>query len=461
MGLSVIVLAAGVGKRMKSELPKVLHPVLGTPMLNYVIEAVRGLLPERIVIVVGYGAEKIKEHINPEGISYILQSEQLGTGHAVGCAKNALQDFEGNIVILNGDFPLIRTETLRSLVDVHGRSGAGVTILSAFLDNPFGYGRVVRGVSGDVLSVVEEKDATGEEKELSEINSGAYCVKSSFLWEAIGQISPENKQQEYYLPDIVNIASRCGKSVIASLAHDSQDVLGVNNRAELALVEEILRRRTNDNLMDLGVSIVDPEATYISPLVSIGADTVIYPNTFIYGNTKIGKQCVIGPSVWIEDSQIGNAVNIKFSSFITESQIDDKATIGPFAHIRPETKILSGAKIGNFVEIKKSKVGSGSKVPHLSYVGDATLGEGVNIGAGTITCNYDGFQKHETIIDDDVFIGSDTMLVAPVKIGKGGTTGAGSTITKDVPPGALAIGRAKQTIIKGWKRKPKERKAED
>lgn len=456
MRLAVVVLAAGKGRRMKSALPKVLHPALGRPLLNYVLDAIRGILPERIVVVLGYGAEKVKEAINQDQIGYVLQSKQLGTGHAAGCAKKALQDFEGSIVILNGDFPLIRSETLKSLVDLHSKSRAAVSILTTVVENPYGYGRVVRSESGDVESVVEENDATPKERELREINSGAYCVESSFLWEALEHVCTENQQREYYLPDIINIASRNGKKVIAFVATDSEEVLGVNNRTELAGVEQVIRRRTNDFLMVSGVTIVNPETTYISTQVSIGADTVIYPNTFIYGNTKIGNECVIGPSVWIEDSQIGNEVNVKFSSFITEAQIEDRVTIGPFAHIRPETKILSGAKIGNFVEIKKSKVGRGSKVPHLSYMGDATLGDGVNIGAGTITCNYDGVQKHETIINDDVFIGSDTMLVAPIEIGKGATTGAGSTITKDVPPGALAIGRAKQIIIKDWKRRPKE-----
>jgi bifunctional UDP-N-acetylglucosamine pyrophosphorylase/glucosamine-1-phosphate N-acetyltransferase len=461
MELAVIVLAAGIGKRMKSRLPKVLHPVLGRPMLSYVIDAVRGVFPRRLIFVIGYGAESVKKTTNQNQIEYVIQSEQLGTGHAVCCAKKTLQDFEGNIVILNGDFPLIRSETLKRFIDEHNRTMAAVSILTNVIDNPYGYGRVIRSAGGDILRVVEEKDATPQERKLKEINSGAYCVESGFLWEALEQIGTENKQQEYYLPDIVNVASRNGKKVIAFIAPDSEEVLGVNNRAELAAVEQIIRRRTNSSLLISGVTIVNSEVTYISPQVSIGADTLIYPNTFVYGNTKIGNGCVIGPCVWIEDSQIGNEVTIKFSSYINEALIEDRVTIGPFAHIRPETNILSGAKIGNFVEIKKSKVGRGSKVPHLSYVGDATLGEGVNIGAGTITCNYDGFQKHETIINDDVFIGSDTMLVAPVEIGKGATTGAGSTITKDVPPGALAIGRAKQVIIKDWKRKPKEREEDE
>jgi bifunctional UDP-N-acetylglucosamine pyrophosphorylase/glucosamine-1-phosphate N-acetyltransferase len=461
MELAVLILAAGIGRRMKSTLPKVLHPLLGCPMMSYVIDAVRGISPERIVFVIGYGSEGVRKAVNQDRIEYVIQSEQLGTGHAAACARQLLGEFDGNILILNGDFPLIRSETLKNFVDQHNRTKAVVSILTNFMDNPYGYGRVIRSGTGDVLRVVEEKDATPEERKLAEINTGAYCVESAFLWDALDRIGTENEQKEYYLPDIIGVISRSGNRVAAYVAADSEEVLGVNNRAELGAVEKIMRKRINDSLMMSGVTLVNPEVTYISPQVSIGADTLIYPNTFIYGNTRIGHECVIGPSVWIEDSQIGNEVTVKFCSHLNEAMVEDRVTIGPFAHIRPETSILYGAKIGNFVEIKKSRVGRGSKVPHLSYVGDATLGEGVNVGAGTITCNYDGFQKNETIINDDVFIGSDTMLVAPVEIGKGATTGAGSTITKDVPPGALAIGRARQTIIRDWKRKPKEKKETD
>ncbi len=461
MDCSVIILAAGQGKRMKSELPKVLHPILGCAMLSYVLHAVNEISPERIIVVIGRGAERVKEAFPLDQIEYVLQREQLGTGHATMCAYEALKDFSGTIVILNGDFPLIRPETLKGFIETHRRSGGTISLLTTVLDNPGGYGRVIRGKGGDVTRVVEEKDATAKEKEIKEINSGMYCVESGFLWKALREIGRNNEQGEYYLPDIVEIAVEGGKKVLGHTIADSEEVLGVNNRAELASVERIIRRRANEGLMLSGVTIVDPEVTYISPQTSIGADTIIYPNTFIYGNTTIGNGCHIGPSVWIEDSEIGNEVTIKFSSYITKAVIEDKVAIGPFAHIRPDAQILAGARIGNFVEIKKSKIGRGSKVPHLSYVGDGVLGERVNIGAGTITCNYDGFHKYETVIEDDVFIGSDTMLVAPVRVGKGATTGAGSTITRDVPPGTLAIGRAKQVIIEGWKRKPREKKRDE
>jgi len=458
MEVAVIVLAAGKGKRMKSIIPKVVHPILGRPMISYVLDAVMKINPKKIALVVGHGAEKVKEAVADKQVEWVLQEEQLGTGHAASCARKALAGFKGNVLILNGDFPLITPKTLKNFITSHNKSRASVSILTAILDNTEGYGRVVRSQKGEVLRVIEEKDATPIEKKLKEINSGAYCVESPFLWRALECIGAGNKQGEYYLPDVVNIASNQGKKVKGFVVTDNRELLGVNTRAELAETEEILRRRINHSLMLSGVTMVCPESTYISPDVSIGTDTVIHPYTFIYGHTRIGKGCVIGPSVWIEDSKIGNEVTIKFSSYIADADIKDKVTIGPFAHLRPQTKILSGAKIGNFVEVKKSRIGLNSRVPHLSYIGDAIVGEGVNIGAGTITCNYDGFQKYETTIEDDVFIGSDTMLVAPLKIGRGATTGAGSTITKDVPAGALAIGRAKQVVIENWKRKPKEKK---
>jgi len=457
MSLSVIVLAAGIGKRMKSDLPKVLHPVLGRPMLSYVVDAVLKLLPKRVVVVVGHGAQEVEKVLNSKEITYVTQTEQLGTGHAANCAHPALKSFKGDILILNGDFPLITPNTLKKFVKDHQKHGADISILTALVEDPSGYGRIKRDEGGNVVGIVEEKDATKEERFINEINSGTFFIKSSFLWNALSYVNTRNKQKEYYLTDIVGSAYKNSLKINGSVVLDSDEVIGVNDRSDLSLVESILKWRTNESLMRSGVTLIDPETTYISPKVKIGRDTTIYPNTHIYGETQIGRNCIIGLSTWIDDSKLGNGITIKSSCYISSAVIRNNVTIGPFAHIRPEAEIMDGAKIGNFVEIKKSKIGQGSKVSHLSYVGDATLGKDVNIGAGTITCNYDGFEKHKTVLEDNVFIGSDTMLVAPIRIGKGATTGAGSTISKDVPSDSLAIGRARQTIIKDWKRKPKEK----
>lgn len=456
MNIAAIILAAGKGKRMNSQIPKVLHMILGVPMLDYVVQEVRELSPEKLVLVLGHGSENIKETTYKNDISIVIQSGQLGTAHAVGSAKEALRDFNGDILILNGDTPLITSNTLSKLIVFHRDKNADISVLTTHLDNPDGYGRIIRKENGYIVRIVEDADANSDEISVSEINSGAYCVHSKFLWYAIDQIVPENKQKEYYLTDIVDVAIRTKKNVRGLSVSNSDEVLGVNNRIELNRVEGVLRNKINNSLMLSGVTIIDPANTYVSPKVSIGIDTTIFPNTYIFGNTKIGDRCRIGPSVWIEESQIGDEATLNFSSFLSNTIVGDNVTIGPFAHLRPDTVIKEGVKIGNFVEIKKSDIGSGSKVPHLSYVGDATIGEGVNIGAGTITCNYDGFNKNETIIEDNAFIGSDTMLVAPVKVGKGATTGAGSTITKDVPPHSLAISRSKQTVKKNWRRKPRE-----
>lgn len=451
----MIILAAGMGKRMKSDIPKVLHPVLGRPMLSYVAEAVDKLTPKKTIVVVGHGAKEVEEVLNSKKITYATQKEQLGTGHAANSAASALKTFKGDILILNGDFPLITPNSLKKFVNQHQRKKADISIFTAIVDDPTGYGRIKRDQKGEVVGIVEEKDATNEEKFIDEINSGTYCVKSSFLWDALKKVNTKNKQKEYYLTDIVEQASKNSLKINGSVISNSDEVLGINDRVDLSLVESILKWRTNEKLMHSGVTLIDPETTYISPGVKIGRDTTIFPNTHIYGDTQIGKNCIIGPSNWIEDSKLSNSITLKSSCYITSASIKNNVTVGPFAHIRPEAEIMDGAKIGNFVEIKKSKIGSGSKVPHLSYVGDATLGKDVNIGAGSITCNYDGFNKHKTVLEDNVFIGSDTMLVAPVKVGKRSTTGAGSTITKDVPSDSLALGRARQAVIKNWNRKPK------
>lgn len=457
MSLAVMILAAGMGKRMKSDVPKVLHPVLGQPMLKYVVDAVSKLSPKRVVVVVGHGVQDVETTLNSKDITYVTQTEQLGTGHAANCAHSALKSFKGDVLILNGDFPLITPSTLKKFVNEHKKKNIDVSILTALIDDPTGYGRIKRDEGDNVVGIVEQKDATKEERFIDEINSGTYCVKSSFLWSALSKVNTKNKQKEYYLTDIVAAAYKNSLKINGSVVLDSDEVTGVNDRSELSYVESILKWRTNEKLMRSGVTLIDPETTYISPQVKVGRDTTIYPNTHIYGNSQIGRNCIIGPSTWIEDSKLGNGITIKSSCYITEASIKNNVSIGPFAHIRPDAEIMDNVKIGNFVEIKKSKIGQGSKVSHLSYIGDTMMGKDVNIGAGTITCNYDGINKHKTTIEDNVFIGSDTMLVAPINIGKGSTTGAGSTISKDVPSGSLAIGRARQTNIKDWKRKPKDK----
>lgn len=443
---------------MNSELPKVLHPILKKPMLRYVLEAARAVEPERIVLVLGHDSELVRESVSDYPLEMVIQEPQLGTGHAVSCCEEVFRDFSGDILILSGDVPAVSFFSLREFTDSHAKSGADLSLMSTVVDDPSGYGRVLRNAEGEVLRIVEDKDATADEKEEKEINVGIYCVNSSFLWESLGGLDRENSQGEYYLPGIVNLCVSRKRSLLAFTLANPKEVSGVNSREQLGEAEKTIRLVINRRHMENGVTIADPETTYISDSVSIGKDTTVYPNTYIYGETRIGEGCRIGPSVYIEDSRIGNNVEIRFSSYLTECEVENDVVMGPFCHLRPEAKIKDGAKIGNFVEIKKSNIGVGSKVPHLSYVGDADIGDGVNIGAGTITCNYDGVDKHRTVVEDGAFIGSDTMLVAPIKVGKDATTAAGSTVTKDVSPGALAIERAAQKEIEGWAERKRVKK---
>ena len=457
MSLAVIILAAGKGIRMNSQIPKVLHPILKKPMLRYVLDAAWGVGPERVLLVVGRDSV-IKDSVSDYSLETVIQKEQLGTGHAVSCCEDALRDFSGDILILSGDVPAVKVSTLRGFTVSHAKHGADVSFISALVDDPGGYGRVFRDAEGQVLRVVEDKDATDDERRVKEVNAGVYCVRSSFLWESLGGLDTENSQGEYYLPGIVNLCVTRRRRLNALTLADPKEVSGVNSREQLGEAEKNIRRVINRRHMENGVTIADPETTYISDSVTIGRDTTVYPNTHIYGETRIGDGCRLGPSVYIEDSEIGNNVEVRFSSYLAGCEVEDGVVMGPFCHLRPEARIESGAKIGNFVEIKKSRIGTGSKVPHLSYVGDADIGEGVNIGAGTITCNYDGVDKHRTEVGDRAFIGSDTMLVAPVSVGEDATTAAGSTITKDVSPGALAIERAGQKEIAGWAERKKGKK---
>ncbi len=459
MRLAVIVLAAGGGTRMKSSRPKVLHMVCGEPMINFVLESAEKLSPERIVVIIGHKSEMVREALScfEDRIEFVHQDRQLGTGHAVSICEDSLKGFDGVVIVLSGDTPLLSTGTLNRLLDVHNRGGAAASILTAQMDNPTGYGRIIRSSDEAVLSIVEEKDATAEERAITEVNTGTYCFNKNKLFEALKKIDSNNKQGEFYLTDVIGILRDQGEKVMASVTDDPNEVMGVNSRVQLAEAEKTLRRQINEKLMLEGVTIIDPETTYISAGVEIGKDTVIHPMTFISGKTKIGEGCDIGPMTRLIDTTVGNSVLIE-NSVVRESTVEDGAELGPFCHVRPGTLVKSGAKVGAFAEVKKSVVGVGSKVPHLSYIGDTKIGDYVNIGAGTITCNYDGADKYETVIEDGAFIGSDTMLVAPVRIGKGAFTGAGSVISKDVPADSLAVERSEQVVIDNWVDKRQKKK---
>lgn len=451
--VAVIVLAAGVGRRMKSSLPKVLHQVAGRPILFYPLEVVEGLGVERVIVVVGHKRDKLMEVLqraSTPGMVFVEQEPQLGTGHAVMCAEESLKGWGGDILILSGDVPFIKGETLSRLIEAHRIGDTTISFLTTILDNPSGYGRVVRGPEGAVLRVVEERDATSTELAIKEINTGIYCVKAPFLFSTLKEIRVDNAQGEYYLPDLIGMARGQGLEVSAIMYPHPQEVMGINNRVELAEANRLMRERVNQGLMLSGVTLLNPDTVYIHYGIRMGRDTTIYPNVFLEGKTTIGEGCTIEEGCRIVDSTIGDGSTIKGHSVIEGSVIAKGVSIGPFARIRPETVIEDEAKIGNFVEVKRSRIGKRTKANHLSYLGDAIIGDGVNIGAGTITCNYDGIKKHQTIIEDGVFIGSDTQLVAPVRIGKDAYIGSGSIITKDVPPGALALTRVEQKNIEGW-----------
>jgi len=458
-GIATVILAAGKGTRMKSDLVKVLHPLLGIPMLSYTIAlSLNEIKAEKTIVVIGYQADRIKEKFKDPRIHFALQEEQLGTGHAVLQAVSFLKKFTGTVLILCGDVPLVRGETLHSFINHFRENDSTLSVLTTVVEHPHGYGRILRSPEGWLEKIVEEKDASEKERMIREINTGIFCVKASFLIEGLKEIGQENAQGEYYLTDLVEVAGRRGLRCSAYQAVDPVEVMGINTRVDLAIANEVLRQEKMKSLMLSGVTVLDPKATYVDRTVEIGRDTVLYPNCVLQGKTKIGERCIIESNAKISDSIVGNEVAIRSNSVITESKVEDGASIGPFAHLRPLSEVKSRAKIGNFVEVKKSVIGKGSKANHLAYIGDSLLGEEVNIGAGTITCNYDGFEKHQTIIGDRVFVGSNVELVAPVKVGKNASIGAGSTVTKDVPEGALAISRAKQKNIKGWSKKTELRR---
>lgn len=452
--IATVILAAGKGTRMKSDLVKVLHPILGLPMLSYTIGlSLNHIKAEKTIVIVGHQADQIKERFQAPQINFILQREQLGTGHAVLQALPLLHGFAGTVLILCGDVPLVKAETLRSFIDTFLGNDSTLAVLTAVVKAPSGYGRILRGEEGWLERIVEEKDASDEERLIREINTGIYCVRSTFLIEGLREIGKENAQGEYYLTDLVEVARKRDLRCSAHMVADPVEVMGINTRVDLATATEALRQEKIKELMLSGVTVIDPKTTYVDRTVEIGKDTILYPNCALQGKTRIGERCVIEPNSKISDTEIGGGVTIRSHSVITESRIEDGATIGPFAHLRPQTEVKAKAKIGNFVEVKKSVIGKGSKANHLSYIGDSVVGEEVNIGAGTITCNYDGFEKHQTIIGDRVFVGSNVELVAPIKVGSRSSIGAGTTVTKDVPEGALAISRMKQKNIRGWSKK--------
>lgn len=432
-----VILAAGKGTRMKSVLPKVLHPLAGLPMAAYVIEAVRQAGASRVLMVVGYEAQQLKQALG-EDVEYVQQEPQLGTGHAVLQARDVLADWVGDLLVLCGDTPLITPETLWNLLAHHRSSGAMATMLSGSGGHHRGTGRVARDEAGRIVGIVEEKEATALQKEIPEWNSGIYCFRSPWLWGLLGSL-PAHSDGEYYLTDVIGMAAGLEARVEAVAASDPGECLGVNSRVELALAEGALRQRIREAVMLEGVTLMDPLSIFIDRGVQIGVDTVVHPNTHLLGKSRIGQGCVLGPNSIIRDSVLGRECLI-LSSVIEEATLEDRVDVGPFSHVRPGVYLETGVHVGNYVELKGSRLGRGTKVGHFSYVGDALVGKDVNIGAGTVTANYDGKAKHQTVIEDGVFIGSDSTLVAPVRVGAGAITGAGSVVTRDVPPGAVAYG---------------------
>jgi bifunctional UDP-N-acetylglucosamine pyrophosphorylase / glucosamine-1-phosphate N-acetyltransferase len=447
--LAIVILAAGKGTRLKSSLAKVLHPAGGRPLIEQVLRSCAPLKARKTIVVVGHQAEKVIAVVEPLGAQAVLQQPQRGTGHAMMVARRALGNAKLAIV-LAGDAPLIRTETLQALLAAHRSANAAATVLTAVLADPSGYGRIVRKSGDHVAAIVEESQLTDAQREINEINSAIYCFSLQKLWPALAKVKPNNKHRELYLTDAVGVLASQGETVVAQIAGDAREVLGCNTRADLSAVDRIFREAKRDALMNDGVTIQLPETVLVDPDVTAGEDTVIEAGVQLLGATKIGARCTIRAGSVLADAVLGDDVVIEAHSLVAQSRIDSDVVIGPFARLRGGTHLKSGSRIGNFVEVKNSTVGEGTKAMHLTYLGDARIGEKTNIGAGTITCNYDGFHKHPTTIGSGVFIGSDSALVAPVRVGDGAYVGAGSTITENVPAGALGIARGRQANKAGW-----------
>jgi bifunctional UDP-N-acetylglucosamine pyrophosphorylase/glucosamine-1-phosphate N-acetyltransferase len=451
--LHVVILAAGKGTRMKSELPKVLHAVNGSPLIDRVLATAAALTPATVVLVLGHKAGLVEAHVGPGlGRAFVSQEPQLGTGHALAQALPFLANARGDLLLLYGDVPSLRPATLAAMLARHRERRAAMTVLTAIVDQPYGYGRIVRH-EDELLRIVEERDATAAERAIDEINGGIYVLALEPLAGAVASLTPQNAQGEYYLTDLVGIYRRRGLSVGTFTAASADEIRGVNSRRDLAEVSRVVRNAKVEELMAAGVTVIDPATTYVESDVQVGADTVLHPNVYLEGRTVVGSACDIQAGVRLANATVGDRVTIRNYSIVTDSTIAEGAVLGPFAHLRPGSVVEAGAHVGNFVELKKTTLGRGSKASHLAYLGDATIGEGVNIGAGTITCNYDGVKKHPTVIGDGAFVGSDSQLIAPVTIGKGAYVAAGSSITDDVPDGALGIARGRQVNKEGWKRK--------
>ena len=456
MPTHVVVLAAGQGTRMKSAIPKVLHPVAGSPLVDHVLDAAATLDPETITLIVGHGADAVKQALSGrQNLRFALQQPQLGTAHALQQAEPMLAGRTGTVVLLSGDVPMLRPSTLQRLLQTHQAAGAAATVVTAVVERPYGYGRIVR-TDGQITRIVEERDATPAERQIREINSGIYAFDLGPLFETLRSIAAKNAQGEYYLTDLIAMYRHRKLPVETLVVDDPGQVRGINTRSELAEMSASMRQTKNEELMAAGVTLIDPATTYIDPGVVVGADTVIHPGVVIQGQTRIGAACEIHAYSRIVDTEIGDHVTVLNFCLIVGARVARSAAIGPFAHVRPDTEVGEKAKIGNFVELKKTTLGAGSKANHLAYLGDATVGPNVNIGAGTITCNYDGRHKHQTVIEEGAFIGSDTQLIAPVTIGRGAYIGTGTTVREDVAPGALAVSAGKQRNIEGWVERKKK-----
>ncbi|MGE5474269.1 MAG: bifunctional UDP-N-acetylglucosamine diphosphorylase/glucosamine-1-phosphate N-acetyltransferase GlmU [Ignavibacteriales bacterium] len=451
-----VILAAGEGKRMKTKHSKVTHKILGKALIEWVYDAAKAAGIDKNIIVIGHKAEEVKACMGNKA-DYAVQEQQLGTGHAVMQALPLIESKKGNTIIMCGDMPLINSKTIKEAVENHLKAKSAGTIITADFDNPTGYGRIVKDKSGKVIKIIEEKDASPDERAIKEINSGLYCFDTALLIDAVGKIKNDNKQKEYYLTDVIEILIKDGKKVDTYKIANNFEIMGINDRSQLSQAECIMRKEVLENYMKSGVTIMSPDTITIQPQAQIGIDTVIYPGTIIEGDTKIGEGCIIGPNSRLVDSVVEDGAEVQYS-VILSSSIGKESHIGPFAYLRPGSKIGAGVKIGDFVEIKNSVIGDKSKVSHLSYIGDCDVGQNVNVGCGTVVVNYDGVKKHRSVIEDNAFIGCNTNLVSPVKVGKNAYTAAGSTITDEVPEDSLAIARSRQENKEGWVKRRIEKK---